>query len=92
MKRFDRGDMHEALERGLAVIEKRTRYVRAMNVIVASATRVHVSCRFAEDSDYFQMRERGAGDTRIICSDRYPGTTGWTRIDNGAVSTRELAG
>ena len=36
VKRFDRGDMHEALERGLAVIEKRTRYVRAMNVILAS--------------------------------------------------------
>ena len=36
VKRFDRGDMHEALERGLSVIEKRTRYVRAMNVILAS--------------------------------------------------------
>ena len=92
VKRFDRGDMHEALERGLGVIEKRTRYIRAMNVILASPTRVHVSCRFAEDPDYFQMRERDAEGVRIICSDPYLGTTGWTRIDNGAVLTRELAG
>ena len=92
VKRFDRGDMHEALERGLAVIEKRTRYVRAMNVILASPARVHVSCRFAEDPDYFQMRERDDGDTRIVCSDPYPGTAGWSRVDNGAVLTRELAG
>ena len=63
VKRFDRGDMHEALERALAVIEKRSRYVRAMNVILASAGRVHVSCRFAEDpatSDVGARRRRGA--------------------------------
>ena len=91
VKRFDRGDMHEALERGLSVIDKRTRYVRAMNVILASPARVHVSCRFAEDPDYFQLRERDSGGVRIICSDPYPRTSEWTRIDNGAVLTRELA-
>ena len=91
VKRFDRGDMHEALERGLSVIDKRTRYVRAMNVILASPARVHVSCRFAEDPDYFQLRERDSGGVRIICSDPYPRTSEWTRIDNGALLTRELA-
>ena len=60
--------MHAALERGLAVIEKRTRYVRAMNVILANPDRVHVSCRFAEDPDYFQLREHDDGNTRIVCS------------------------
>ena len=64
---------------------------RAMNVILASPTRVHVSCRFAEEPDYFQLRERDVGGVRIVCSDPYPGTIGWTRIDNGAVLTRELA-
>ena len=72
VKRFDRGDMHEALERGLAVIGKRSRYVRAMNVILASAGRVHVACRFAEDPGYFQMWEHEAGGVRIVCSDPYP--------------------
>ena len=91
--------------------EWRTRYVRAMNVILASPSRVHVSCRFAEEPDYlaspsrvhvscrfaeepdyFQMRERDDGGVRIVCSDPYPGTTGWSRIENGAVLTRELAG
>ena len=92
VKRFDRGDMHEALERGLAVIEKRSRYVRAMNVVLASPNRVHVSCRFAESPDYFQMRERDTDGLRIVCSEPYPDTTGWRRIDNGAVLTRELGG
>ena len=61
-----------------------------MNVILASADRVHVSCRFAEDPDYFQLRERESEGVRIVCSDPYPGTTGWTRIDNAAVLTHEL--
>ena len=43
-----------------------------------------------EDPDYFQLRERDDGDTRVVCSDPYPGTEGWARIDNGAVLTREL--
>ena len=61
-----------------------------MNVILASPSRFHVSCRFAADPDNFQMRERDDDDVRIVCSDPYPGTAGWSRISNGAVLTREL--
>ena len=49
------------------------------------------SSRFTEEPDYFQLRERDVGRVLIVCSDPYPGTIGWTRIDNGAVLTRELA-
>ena len=62
-----------------------------MNVILASAGRVHVVCRFAEDPGYFQMWERETDGTRIVCSDPYPGAAGWSRIGNGAVLTRALA-
>ena len=92
VKRFDRGDMHAALLRALPVIEKRSRRVRAMNMILASPERVHVACRFDGEPDYFQMRERETGGTRVVCSDPYPGTGGWSRIANGAVLTRELTG
>ena len=45
-----------------------------------------------EDPDYFQLRERDDGDTRVVCSDPNPGTEGWARIDNGAALTHELLG
>ena len=45
-----------------------------------------------EDPAYFQLRERDDGDTRVVCSDPYPGTEGWARIYTGAVLTRELSG
>ncbi len=88
VKRFDRGDFAAALPRGLDAIERRTRYMRAMNVIVAdTAHRVHFASRFREDPDYFQMCAAELDAARIICSEPYPDTVGridWTPIANGS--------
>ena len=90
VKRFDRGDLRSALERGLPLIEKRTRYVRAMNVVVTDASfRVTVASRFNEDPDYFQMRRATVGGASVLCSERYPepaGPAGWAPVANGTIS------
>lgn len=92
VKRFDRGDFRLALERGLEVIRRRTRYLRAMNLIVAdTARRVHLATDFREDPEYFQMHATRPGDARVICSEPYPGHSrggpDWTPIPNGTVAT-----
>ena len=92
VKRFDRGDFRLSLERGLDVIRRRTRYVRAMNLIVADPLRrVHVATDFREDPDYFQIHTAVRGDVRIVCSEPYPGRArtafAWTPIRNGTVAT-----
>ena len=77
VKRFDRGDFGLALQRGLGVIEKRTRHVRAMNLIVADrSAQVHVAMNFREDPEYFQMHTAESDGFRIVCSDPYPESTG----------------
>ena len=77
VKRFDRGDFRLALQRGLGVIEKRTRRARAMNLIVADrSARVHVAMNFWEDPEYFQMHTAESDGIRIVCSDPYPQSTG----------------
>ena len=85
IKRFNRGDMHVALQRALGVIEKRTRYIRALNLIMASRDHVFVASHFNEDTDYFQMRTSDNNDLSIICSEVYPGEGAWQRFDNRAV-------
>ncbi|MDE2796142.1 MAG: hypothetical protein OXL34_15095 [Gemmatimonadota bacterium] len=92
VKRFDRGNFRLALERGLGVIQRRTRYVRAMNLIVAGASRrIHFATAFREDPGYFQMHRATLGDTRVISSEPYPGpsraTAAWSPIPNGTVAT-----
>ncbi|MBI4524557.1 MAG: hypothetical protein HY695_12185 [Deltaproteobacteria bacterium] len=84
IKRFDRGDMLQALTKGTEVIEKRTRYIRAMNIMIADTESVYVASLFNEDPDYFTLHCRRSEDELWICSESLPGGT-WEKIPSGAV-------
>lgn len=86
VKRFDNGDMLRAIERSVSVIEKRTRYVRAMNFIMASQDSAYLATVFGENPDYFQMHRRRGADMDIVCSAPYPGEPDWRAIDNHTVT------
>ena len=93
VKRFDRGDFGEALARGLDAVERRTRWMRAMNVVVAERTgAVHIASRFGEDPDYFQMHAASWAGGRVVCSAPYAEAGGartglaelaWSPVANG---------
>ena len=90
VKRFDRGDFAAALRQGLDALARRTRYVRAMNLVVAdSARRVHFASRFREDPEYFQMHTAEVDGARILSSEPYPDSAGriaWEPVENGSTS------
>lgn len=77
VKRFERAGMGPALAKGTNIISKRSRYVRAMNIILASPDGVHVASSFAEDPDYFQLRVNQQDDRLTICSDPLAGRGAW---------------
>lgn len=93
IRRFDRGDLTEAMRKGLAAIEDRTRYVRAMNVIIADAAAVRVTNRFNDSPRYFQMHVRRSTERLIVCSDPLPddgppgadGAGEWRPLPTGGV-------
>lgn len=82
IKRFNKDDLNEALRKGTKIINKRSKYVRAMNIIIADKTRAYVSSNFNEDGEYFQMSYRRNNNELIICSEVYPGESGWQKIEN----------
>lgn len=93
-----RGDLGAALTKGVAAIERRTRYVRAMNIVVAEPLRIHVASRFNETPDYFRMHKgrvqmKGCvGEVQVVCSQPYPADFGpgqWTPVPEGTVQTFE---
>ena len=84
IKRFDKDEMEEALAKGVDVIDKRSSYIRAMNIIIAEKDRVYYSSLFNEDEEYFQMHYKQGVDELIICSEVYPDETGWNKIDNNS--------
>jgi len=86
VKRFENGDMLESLKRGVSVIEKRTRYIRAMNFIMASAERSYLVSTFGENPDYFQLHRRRGANLDLVSSVAYPGESGWQPIDNHTIT------
>ena len=86
IKRFDRGDLEEALRRATQVIEKRTRYLRAMNIVIADLEAIYVASRFREDPGYFQMHRLTTPDGLVICSAPYGAGSAWEPVANGSVA------
>ena len=95
IRRFDRGDMAEAMRRGLAIVERRTRHVRAMNIIIADTDAVRVTNRFNDSPSYFQMHVSQDRERLIVCSVPLPadGVSGasragdWQPLATGVVHT-----
>ena len=87
IKRFDRGNILDALKRGVDVIGKRTKYIRAMNIVVADIDTVCIASVFNEDPDYFTMRYSTDGGRLVIASEVLPGNERWEKIDNRTVRT-----
>ena len=85
IRRFDRGDKLEALKRGTEIIEKRTRYVRAMNIILAEREQAWLSTSYNEDPNYFQMHKVSRRGLLLICSEPFAGEAGWTPVANRTV-------
>jgi len=82
IRRFDQGDKYAATTKAVAIIKKRSSYVRAMNIILADGEQSCLSTSYREDADYFQMHQKHEQGLHLVCSQPFSGDPGWTRIDN----------
>jgi predicted glutamine amidotransferase len=87
VKRFSKNTTFESIARGVEVIEKRTRYVRAMNFIMASLESTYLATSYAENPGYFQLHRRRDTDMDRVCSVAYPGEREWRVIANHTIVT-----
>ena len=89
IKKIDKGDMFKAIEMGVQIIVDRTTYTKAMNIIITDGMKAYVSSRFSEDEEYFTMHYKRDGNQTVICSEVYPGETGWAKIKNYSLEVFE---
>lgn len=89
IKRFDKGDMFEALQRGIKIIKNRTKYIKAINIIISDKRRAYVTSFFSEDPDYFSMQYKQTNAKLIICSEKYPNEENWKKIKNNTIKVFE---
>ena len=83
--RFNNDDLLNALNKGVGIIENRSRYVKAMNIVIAYQDKAYLNSFFNEDEEYFTMYTRNDNNNVIICSDPLPGENDWQKIDNRTI-------
>jgi glutamine amidotransferase len=84
-KRFAHHGALPGLSKAVDVIEKRTRYIRAMNMILATPERSMLTTLYNENTDYFQMHRTLVNGLDIVCSEAYPLDGTWHPIENRTI-------
>ncbi|KAA3614691.1 MAG: hypothetical protein D8M58_09535 [Calditrichaeota bacterium] len=85
IKRFNKDGWNQALQKGVEIIEKRSRYIKAMNIIMADKEKVYVSTLFNEDDDYFTLHYKQTENGVTICSEPYTSERNWQIIKNRTI-------
>lgn len=84
INRFDNGNIIEAAEKGVKIINNRSKYIRAMNFIITDKDKVILNTQFNEDEDYFSMNLKRDEDKLIICSEPLDNSN-WEIIPNNTL-------
>jgi len=82
LRRFDQGDKCAATTRAVDIINRRSAYVRAMNLIWSDGVQTCLSTGYSEDPQYFQMYRRRQDGLDLACSRPLDNDAGWQTIEN----------
>jgi len=83
--RFNKGDLSEAIRRGIDIIKNRSRYVKAINLLIADKKKAYVISDFNEDPDYFTLHYQNRAEKLIISSEKYSGEENWQKMETNKV-------
>ncbi len=83
--RFYRGSLVEAVKKGTDILRKRSEYIRAMNIIISDFKKTIIFSHFNEDKEYFTMYLKEFPGRVIVCSDPWPGESGWVPVQNNEI-------
>lgn len=86
IKRFDKGSIKDALNKGTEIIKNKSTYIRAMNIIMTDKKSAYVYSHFNEDEDYFTMKLKKNDDMLIVCSEKLSNENNWTPIQNNSLT------
>ena len=86
IKRFDKGNIKDALQKGTEIITKKSVYVRAMNIILTDENSAFVYSQFNEDNEYFTMSAKMTDESVTVCSDPFVGEDGWKPVQNNSLT------
>jgi hypothetical protein len=75
----------DGLRRSLSLVRRRSRYVRAMNLVIGGPGRFLLGTSFGEDEDYFTMHVRQGEGRTVVCSRPCDDEAGWRPVPNHTI-------
>ena len=87
LQRLYRQDLLSALTRTMDILQKRSQYIRAANLIVAGENSACLASLFNQEPEYFTLHRKKTESTDIICSMPYHGETGWRPVANQTIES-----
>ena len=87
--RINKNDIESAIKKSVSIIKKRSKYIRAMNFIIADKKHAYISSFFEEDPEYFTLWLKKDDEKIIVCSNSYPQEEGWKPISNNLIGEIE---
>jgi len=85
IRKHDNGDIVDAFVTAISRINRNTRYVRGMNIVLASKNHIYLNSNFGEDSDYFTVHYKETANDLHICSESFPNQNGWRTTPNNTM-------
>ncbi|MHC4429864.1 MAG: class II glutamine amidotransferase [Planctomycetota bacterium] len=82
---LDRGDPGAALRDAMTVLKRRSRYIRAANMILTDGRRAWVSSYFDEQPEYFTLHVSRRADLVAVCSEPLPDDCDWSKLPNASI-------
>jgi predicted glutamine amidotransferase len=82
LARFAEEGSAAGVVKALEIVRKRSRYIRAMNFVLALGHTLFVHAHFNESPDYFTLHKKVSGTQYIVCSRPYPSGDGWNPLPN----------
>jgi len=86
IKRFDKGNIKDALEKGTEIIKRKSSFIRAMNIIMTDSKAVYIYSHFNDAADYFTMHSKLSEDSLVVCSESFVGENDWKPIQNNSIT------
>ncbi|MFW6131293.1 MAG: class II glutamine amidotransferase [Candidatus Aminicenantaceae bacterium] len=85
IKRFNIKDMESAFHKAISHIQKRTVYIKAMNIIMSDITNIYLCSIFNQQPDYYTLYMRQENGLLIICSEKFPPGSFCHKIKNRTI-------
>jgi len=87
IKKHENGSMIYDFLSAITKLKERTRYIRGLNIILATKNNVYLNSVYGEDDTYFTMFIKEKNGMLSVCSEPYGNKEDWRALPNNVIKT-----